>query len=210
MTDLLTTYRPTKVLLQLDPNLAEGTYSGRVKIDYEFTGETPESKIQASRDFQWTSVRLATFYEFNEGYPVYASVDSEDYVHDTETEILTIPLGTPLTPETTQNGFYINLEWTGPINAPGSTDGLYAVDETTLEANMRDGNAHKVFPCYEGGVSAKFWFTVITDERTRVETNLDDAGHEDFEGRVKNNFYTDEQLTIEDVSIRITPIIDME
>uniref|UniRef100_A0A1I7UVZ5 Fibronectin type-III domain-containing protein n=1 Tax=Caenorhabditis tropicalis TaxID=1561998 RepID=A0A1I7UVZ5_9PELO len=210
MSDLLSTFRPTKILLQLDPDLSNGTYNGRVKIDFEFTDETSEIKIQASKDFQFTSVRLATFYEFNEGYPVYASVESEDYVHDTESEILIIPLGTPLTPETTQNGFYINLEWIGPIGAPGATDGLYAIDETTIEANLKDGNAHKVFPSYEGGVSAKIWLTVITDERTRVETNLDDAGHEEFEGRVKNNFSKEEELAIEDVYIRVTPIIDME
>lgn len=81
-------------------------------------------------------------------------------------------MGNPLTPETTENGFYIELEWTGPINPQGETTGLYAIDESTIEANMKDGNAHKVFPCYEGGVSAKFWLTVITDERTRVETNM--------------------------------------
>ncbi|ULT91356.1 hypothetical protein L3Y34_009149 [Caenorhabditis briggsae] len=210
MSELITTYRPTKILLELDPDLPNSTYRGRVKIDYEFTDETSEIKIQASRDFQWTSVRLATFYELNEGYPVYASVDSEDYNHDTESEILTIPLGASLNPENTQNGFYINLEWNGPIGGPGASEGLYAVDESTMEANLKDGNAHKVFPCYEGGVSAKTWLTLITDERTRVETNMDDAGHEEFEGKVKNNFNKAEDLTIEDVYIRITPIIDME
>lgn len=70
MSELLTTYRPIKILLQLDPNLGNNSYNGRVKIDYEFTGETSEIKIQTSRDFQWTSVRLATFYDFNEGCPV--------------------------------------------------------------------------------------------------------------------------------------------
>lgn len=38
----------------------------------------------------------------------------------------------------------------------------------------------------------------------------DDAGHEEFEGRVKNNFLKEEELTIEDVYIYVTPIIDME
>ncbi|EFO94886.1 CRE-PEPM-1 protein [Caenorhabditis remanei] len=210
MSEYLWTCRPTKILLQLDPDLPNGTYKGRVKIDYEFQDETIEIKIHASRDFQWTSVRLATFYEFNEGCPVYASVDSEDYVHDTDSEILTIPLGSILNPENTANGFYIDLEWTGPIGPPGSSEGLFAVDETTMEVNLKNGNGHKVFPCYEGGIAAKMWLTVITDERTRVETNMDDAGHEEFEGRVKNNFNKEEELTIEDIYFRITPIIDME
>lgn len=70
MSSLLSTYSPTKILLQIDPDLANGTYAGRVKIDYQFTDETSEIRIQASKDFQWTSIRMATFYQFNEGYPV--------------------------------------------------------------------------------------------------------------------------------------------
>ncbi|CAI2353375.1 unnamed protein product [Caenorhabditis sp. 36 PRJEB53466] len=192
MADLLTTYNPTKVLLQIEPNLSDGTFNGR-----------------ASRDLQFTSVRVARFYEFNEGYPVYASVDVEGFTHDTESEVLTIPLDPPSTPESTENGFYIALEYTGAIGALGETGGIFAVDETTLEANLRDGNAHRVFPSYQGGVYTKFWLTVITDERTRVESNLDDAGHQDFDGKVKNNFSAD-QISIEDVAFRVTPIVDME
>lgn len=100
-----------------------------------------------------------------------ASVLCDDYNHDLESEILTLSLDTPLTPDNTQNGFYIELEFTGPIIIAGQTTGLFAVDENSITANMKDGNAHKVAPCYEG-VAIKTWLTVIGGEGSQVETNL--------------------------------------
>ncbi|CAB01196.1 Aminopeptidase N-like N-terminal domain-containing protein [Caenorhabditis elegans] len=203
MSELLTTYRPTRYMLQLDPNMANKTYCGKVRVDYEFTAETSEIKIQASRDFQWTSIRLINFYAVYLECPIYASVLCDDYNHDLESEILTLSLDTPLTPDNTQNGFYIELEFTGPIIIAGQTTGLFAVDENSITANMKDGNAHKVAPCYEG-VAIKTWLTVIGGEGSQVETNLNSDGQEDFEGRVKKNFITDEEITIENLCINVS------
>ncbi|CAI5452011.1 unnamed protein product [Caenorhabditis angaria] len=191
MSDLLQTVQPTAILFSVDPDFSNQTYKGHVKIDYDVTGETSEVQIQTSSDFQIQDVRVALFYEFNQGSKVFVSHCVEDYT--LENDILTIPMREPLNPEKDENGFYITVDYIGQVQGPGYNQ----INEETQEANLGEGRAHTVFPSYEGISYPRIWLSVYSDYGVTVDSNLTRTNSNETDGRMKHNFYGENQTADE-------------
>ena len=164
---LPTGVRPTRYVLNLEPNLDTFKFDGYVSIDVEVEEATSEIVLNSAElDIHYARITLSSG----------SSYRATGISLDEERETLTVSFDSPIPAGTAQLG----IDFTGELN--DKLRGFYRSSYTDVDGNQRwmattqfeSTDARRAFPCWdEPAVKATFDVTLIVPEELEVISNTE-------------------------------------